>query len=211
MVCVALDTHRSFITLALTFFLRFTSTWTIVYTTALWQSFTSAKASETNRCPVFDFDLLKGFLGFWLKSTERRQTVKNHRLLRKHSARIMSARHTTTADSERDLFCSLFFSFKSLFPQRRHNVPFFCLFPNPPSPQRRRHTHTPPLLPVKLQISPLETAAAAPSRPAVNKKADASPRVGPLLGGVVRSDDLGLRHHSVLILREGVAICEHNE
>lgn len=84
-------------------------------------------------------------------------------------------------------------------------------FQTPPSPQCWRHTLTPPLLPVKLQISPLETAAVAPSRPAVNKKADASPRVGPLLGGVVRSDDLRLRHHSILILREGVAICEHNE
>lgn len=41
--------------------------------------------------------------------------------------------------------------------------------------------------------------------------AGGSPLVGPLLGGVVRSDHLGLRHHSVLVLREGVAIWERNE
>lgn len=33
-----------------------------------------------------------------------------------------------------------------------------------------------------------------------------SPLAGPLLGGVVRADDLRLRHHSVLVLREGVAV-----
>lgn len=30
--------------------------------------------------------------------------------------------------------------------------------------------------------------------------------MGPLLGGVVRSDDLGLGHHPVLVLGEGVAV-----
>lgn len=33
-----------------------------------------------------------------------------------------------------------------------------------------------------------------------------SPLAGPLLGGVVRADDLRLRHHSVLVLRESVAV-----
>lgn len=36
--------------------------------------------------------------------------------------------------------------------------------------------------------------------------AGGSPLVGPLLGGVVRSDDLGLGHHPVLVLGEGVAV-----
>lgn len=35
--------------------------------------------------------------------------------------------------------------------------------------------------------------------------------MGPLFGGVVRSDDLGLRHHSILVLREGVAVWEETE
>lgn len=65
---------------------------------------------------------------------------------------------------------------------------------------------TPRPPPIKLQISPLEMAAVAPDWPARNDKADGSPLVGPLFGGVVRSDDLRLRHHSVLVLREGVAI-----
>lgn len=36
--------------------------------------------------------------------------------------------------------------------------------------------------------------------------AGGSPLVGPLLGGVVRSDDLGLGHHPILVLGEGVAV-----
>lgn len=36
--------------------------------------------------------------------------------------------------------------------------------------------------------------------------AGGSPLVGPLLGGVIRSDDLGLGHHPVLVLGEGVAV-----
>lgn len=59
---------------------------------------------------------------------------------------------------------------------------------------------------VQLQKPPSETAAVAPNWPAESKKAGGSPLVGPLFGGVVRSDDLRLRHHSVLILREGVAM-----
>lgn len=126
-------------------FLKFTSTWTIVYTTALWQSFTSSKRLKPVAAHVW-FWFTERILAFRtfgsvLKAVvsqinRRRQTrtVKNFRRLRKHSAHIMSARHTTTADSERDSFCSLFFSFKSLFFQRLHNVPFFCLFPNPPFP-----------------------------------------------------------------------------
>ena len=51
------------------------------------------------------------------------------------------------------------------------------------------------------------TAAGAPERPSGGRaEAGGSPLVGPLFGGVVRSDDLRLRHHSVLVLREGVAI-----
>lgn len=34
----------------------------------------------------------------------------------------------------------------------------------------------------------------------------ASPGVGPLFGGVVRSDHLRLRHHAIFILREGIAM-----
>lgn len=39
-----------------------------------------------------------------------------------------------------------------------------------------------------------------------DRRAGGSPLVGPLLGGVVRSDDIRLGHHPVLVLREGVAI-----
>lgn len=176
------------------------------------------EASETSRCPVFD--LLKWFLAFRtfgsvLKAVvsqinRRRQTrtVKNFRL-RKHSA------HSCLRDTQLQLtvnvtpFVPCFFLLNPFFSKDYTMSLSSASFQTPPSPQRRRHT--PPLLPVKLQISPLETAAVAPSGPAVNEKADASPRVGPLLGGVVRSDDLRLGHHSVLILREGVAVCEHNE
>lgn len=51
----------------------------------------------------------------------------------------------------------------------------------------------------------------APGGPTGNKKDDGAPLVASLFGGVVRSDDLGLRHHSVLILRKGVAVWKQSD
>lgn len=114
--------------------------------------------------------------------------MKNFRLrLLDCTVLIISAGHTTTAESEHALVSSMF-----VFFSRGTS----CV------PQCWRCVRAPMLQ----TTSPLETAAVAPTGAAGKREAGSSPGVGPLLGGVVRSDDLGLRHHPVFILREGVAV-----
>lgn len=91
-------------------------------------------------------------------------------------------------DSEctfRSLFFSFFFSFlKDIF-MSRSSMPFTSMCRNPATPAGA-YVHV--------------SSSTSPGWPA------GSPLTGPLLGGVVRADDLRLWHHSVLVLREGIAV-----
>ena len=136
-----------------------------------------------------------------LQQTEREQwRTSDHRLLRKHSAHHVCWTHNYSWKwTQFVLFLVFFFS---LF-QRRSPMSVFPIHVQK-SPQCWRHTLAPRLPSAKLQMSPLENGRSGSGL--ADRSAGGSPLVGPLFGGVVRSDDLRLRHHSVLVLREGVAI-----